>query len=764
MGKSATPPNRGQNAQTAKNMAGALWRLFGIAAHLACLIVLGALVSVKFAVAQTQPAGPEPTHYTIAVLISSLRDSTPKEIEAIKLFSTNRVEAINRAGGLHGRKVRLTFLDDYQEAEETVKNVTRAISDKHLIAMVGLWNSTRGAKVVGAIGKSGIPFISEISLNTMFAEYQNIFTLTRSISDELRVFKRLVNEKAVRVAFIGFEGDLYTQAFYGALSELSENVTLVDTHWISRAAEFDDVRMARVVEAVKKSDADFICLSIGSARTAKLLEKFEAADVEATGFVALGTIGGILQANPQLTYRGPLYDIAEGGIPNVNNERLEQLVRSSDFDLSGKKFAAYAIGYGARYGDLIAMIVRSASKSDKTDIASLRAAISNGLHQLAEGKRVFRGWSQDWSFAADRASAENTLLVWRPPGFQGYVLAPVQYLRSGKEQKEVPVIYLNLDMVRIFRVDSTDKSFHAEFYVSIKSERDIEIKNIEFTNAYRSEFGNEPLVTVREIHTSRADQSFGSDVKIYKVSGKFMFQPDLRTYPFDSQRFSISFQPASTSSPFFIQPPRADVRDRDFEIDGWELEGQYVGSNQDIITTIQDYVGEERIIPFYKFNYTWVVKRHAVDYYLKVVFPLTFILVVAYFSIFIPDSRFDSVIAIQVTALLSSIALYLAIPKPESDSATLSDEIFVFTYFVISIMIGLSIFRVNASTKNVPTLAAIVAFFQSFCLPIFALLMLGYVLAMSSADRSASDPWHVVVLDYIGQQASALSNRVIRYF
>lgn len=758
-------PKRGPSAlRTAKYFTPVFYRLFAIAVLLTLLGVWPFPMSPDIALAQTSATGSTEDGYAIAVLVSSRRDSTPKEIEAIKHFSTKRIEAINRAGGLHGKPVKIYFLDDFQEANETVKNVTKAIADKRLIAMVGLWNSTRGAKVVDVIGKSGIPFISEISLNTMFADYSNIFTLARSINDELRVFKRLVTEKALRVAFVGLEGDLYTKSFYDALNSMSGSVSLVATHWVPKSAEFNDGQIAPIVEAIKKSDADFICISTGSERAGRLLDKLAEAGVEASGFVALGTIGRILEVNPKLNYRGSLYDIAEGGIPNVNNERLEQLVRRADFDISRLGFTAYAIGYGARYGDLIAMIAQSASKSGKTDVQSLRRTIADGLRQLAEGKRVFRGWSQDWSFAADRASAENTLLVWRPPGYQGYVLAPVQYLRSGKELSEVPVIYLNLDMVRIFRVDSSDKSFHAEFYISIKSEREVDVSSIEFTNAYRGQLSNQPLISVREIHAGGADNHFGPDLKVFKVSGKFMFRPDLRTYPFDTQRFSISFQPASTASPFFIQPPRADVRDEDFDIDGWNLEGQYVGSNQDIITVIQDYVGEERIIPFYKFNYTWVVKRRTIDYYLRVIFPLSFILLVAYFSIFIPDSRFESVVAIQVTALLSSIALYLSIPKPESDSATLSDEIFMFTYMVVSLMIGLSILRVNAAIRNIPVFGFIVAFFQTFFFPVFAALMISYVLATSTADGTTNKTWHQIVIDYIGQQTTVLSDRVRNYF
>ncbi len=685
---------------------------------------------------------------SIAILISSQKQTTPNEVRAIKYFSQRRAAAINKAGGINGKKLKVYFLDDFQDGSLTVENVRKALKDENLVAIIGLWNSTRGAKVVKSIGQSGIPFISEISLNTMFSDYENIFTLTRSINDELRIFTRFVKEKARRVAFVGLEGDLYTRSYHDALAEMKDDTTLVASHWIPKTPNLDTTKADEAIANIKESNADLICLSIGSSRGAAFLERLRMAGIKAPIFVGLGTIGRILDQADKLPYEGQLYDIAEGGIPNVNNDRLEQLIRHSDLDLGKLGFTPYSVGYGARYADLLAMVAKAAAQSDASEISVLRSYIGRELRKLSEGKKVFRGWSQDWSFAGDRASAENTLIVWRPSGYDGFILAPVQYLRAGQSLETVPVIYLNLDMVRIFRVDSADKSFHAEFYVSMKSESDIDIDRIEFTNAYRGQLGNKPLISIRKIHGGQVTSNFSSDTKLYKVSGKFMFDPNLENYPFDTHNFSISFQPVSTAAPFFIQPPKKDLRDKDFVIDGWTLKDQYVGSNQDIITTIENYAGEERIIPYYKFNYTWVMERNAVDYFLRVVIPLSFILIVSYFSIFISDDRFESVVAIQVTALLSCIALYLSIPKSGSENATLSDQIFVFSYMAVSMMIGLSILRVNKTVKKAPIVVRIIGLIQTYIFPLVAGVMVYYVLAMSSSGASSNKAWTEVMSEY----------------
>ena len=41
------------------------------------------------------------------------------------------------------------------------------------------------------------------------------------------------------------------------------------------------------------------------------------------------------------------------------------------------------------------------------------------------------------------------------------------------------------------------------------------------------------------------------------------------------------------------------------------------------------------------------------------------------------------------------MALYISLPKLDSDAATLSDRIFVFDYMLVSIMIAISILRIN---------------------------------------------------------------------
>ena len=110
-----------------------------------------------------------------------------------------------------------------------------------------------------------------------------------------------------------------------------------------------------------------------------------------------------------------------------------------------------------------------------------------------------------------------------------------------------------------------------------------------------------------------------------------------------------------------------------------------------------------------------------------------FILLVTYFSVYLPQTRFGSTVAIQVTALLSSIALYLALPKVDSDQATLSDKMFIMTYAAVAMMIGLTVLKDSAWFKSAPVVRFLLATFQRVAFPAATVIIVAYLI--SSADR-----------------------------
>jgi hypothetical protein len=182
------------------------------------------------------------------------------------------------------------------------------------------------------------------------------------------------------------------------------------------------------------------------------------------------------------------------------------------------------------------------------------------------------------------------------------------------------------------------------------------------------------------------------------------------------------------------------LRNKEFETEGWDLKDDYVSYDQDFVPIVDAKTLEPSIIPFYKGSFVWVLKRNANDFYLRVVIPLIFILAVAYLAIFIPSAHFEAIVTIQVTALLSAVALYITTPKIDADTATLGDRVFLFNYMVFSVMIGISILRVNRLIASGLHLKRALAVLHVVFIPVFVVLMTIYVFGVAGNDSQADLP------------------------
>jgi hypothetical protein len=263
--------------------------------------------------------------------------------------------------------------------------------------------------------------------------------------------------------------------------------------------------------------------------------------------------------------------------------------------------------------------------------------------------------------------------------------------------------------------------------------RGTSIDNIDFSNAFLDPRTNNRHLTIRVLNEGGASVAYPDHMKIYQVAGRFMFDPKFDNYPFDTQRFSIDIRPKRDDAPFIVQPPPPLLRDRVVISDGWEPKAQYVGYDEDFVPTTDASSHEQSIVPFYKATFVWLMARQTTDYYLRVVVPLAFILIVAYLSIFIPREYFEAIVTIQITALLSAVALYLALPKIDADTATLSDRIFLFIYMAVSIMITISIMRVNPFIASRPWLRGLLGTIHIFAIPAMGALMALYIYQSSLA-------------------------------
>ncbi len=738
-------------------------------------MILVLAVRVEPARAVEEAAAAQGAPFKIHVFVSSRSDVcyNTGDVAAIKHLSQIERDRINLRGGVSGRPIELTFHDDARDADKAIAHVRTALADPETLAMIGLTSANRGKAVFEALGsdilKSGIPFISDVAVNTLFAAFPNVYTTRASQdTDSVPVIQRFTQHfNFARTAFVGLKDAVGSAALGDGLrTALPEGLMVADMRIAGDAEKVSAEEITAIANEMKEKRPDLLYLYIGGANVPALVKELVAAGVTPALFIG----GRIETLEPEVTatYPNAIYSLGWDRPPEVFNDTLRSMispVAANAWMFEGEKIPTApgwakgeckprtgeeaadpfnsanmrAIGVGSQHADMVALVAASARTGERsTDIVRLRSEVLSRLRNTyAAGRGSFKGTFDTWSFVpSTRAAARDPFIIILPQGLGRTQLAPIQFMRTKDGGlRQIQTLYADIDLIKAHRVDENAKSFFAEFYLSIRDNPDASIERLEFSNAYLDTSGGGRQVSVETIHPGGKSAAYPDSMKIYKVSGRFLFQPELSNYPFDTQRFSIDLQPKSGEAPFIVQPPPLDLRDQRVVTDGWEQQAQYVGYSEEFVPLVDAYTHTPSVVPFYQTRFTWLMQREATDYFLRVAVPLAFILFVAYLSIFIPRNHFEAIVTIQVTALLSSVALYLSLPKIDSGAATLSDRAFVFAYLILSIMIGLSIMRINPRVGGRKGAEHTLEFLHIVALPAFVAVAAYYVYGLSMAVR-----------------------------
>lgn len=750
---------------------------------LAALVLLPGTLALSSQRAAAAPGSAEAAEAArlpvkVAVLVSSRNDVCfePGNVGAIRRFAALEQAKINNRGGIGGRKLEIDILDDRNEPERTTANLSQALSDPSMLAIIGLTNSqnaTTAFKELGeGIGRSGIPFLSDVAVSDVFAKYSNVYSTRPSIEeDRLAVAVEFIRHQGYkRVAYVGFKDRKFSTTFAEALEAKLGAAAMVGKAWLSWrdiGKPLDGKEIAEVSPALEAANPDLVVFAVGTDRTAEMLGVVGKSRAAAPVLM----FGRIAELPPGVAdaYPSDLYQLALDSLPEVYNDRMRRKLAgepAASWVFEGRKIETApgwangqcrdrpivedpdpldgrnlrAIAFGTQYADMLALIAAAAvAEAPRADLASMRASI---LHELstsfASGRGAFKGSFETWSFDRfSRAATRIPQVLIRPKGLGRIQLAPVQFtrLKTGA-LKQMPTLYADVDLIRTFNVDDNEKTFFAEFYLSMRAGEASKIEDIEFVNAFLDPRTNGRQIVVTTLHDGGPSGAYPDGMRVYKVTGKFMFEPNLANFPFDSQRFAVQIQPKRADAPFIVQPPPLAMRDKAVETDGWDVSGQYVGTDSAFVPVVDAFSHEPSILPFYTASYVWQMDRQTTDYFLRVVVPLAFILIVAYLSIFIPLIHFEAIVTIQVTALLSAVALYFSIPKPSADTATISDRIFVFDYMLVCLMIVISILRVNRHVAARAWLKDGLLIGHIVLIPVLVAAMAWYVQGVSFGWRS----------------------------
>ncbi len=583
----------------------------------------------------------------IAVLVSSRGDLCydPGDVAAITRLATFEQQRINAEGGIAGRAVRLVILDDERDQTKTNDNLRKAIADPATMALIGLTNSTRAKAAFDVLGReiesSAIPFLSGISITSIFAPHRNVFTMQASQDDErlpvMAEFLRSTDRAGI--AIVGLKDGLVSRTISAGLKQrLGEAAIVADLSLAYRDNILDPAGLETAVAALKDKRPEVLVAGVGNARLPALMTALIAAKLTPALFVT----GRIDALPPDLvaSYPAALYQLAWDRLPEAHNDRLHRLISKADpgqWNFEGRKMATApgwasgvckprdaasdadtlrpanlrAIEIGAQFADMVGLVAAAARRVEPgVDIARLRRGTTQQIATAFEaGRGAHKGTYDNWSFHANsRAAVRTPFVVIHPYGLGRTQLAPEQFLRAKDGTlTKIDTLYVDIDLVRAHRIEDNEKSFLAEFYLSMRNSPGATIDRLDFTNAVLDPRSNGRQITIENLHGGGKSEAFPEGMRIYKVTGRFVFEPDLANYPFDSQRFSIDIQ-AKRGAPFIIQTPPSSLRDQQVATDGWTPRSNYVGYDEDFIPMVDAFTHAPSIAPFFKSTFVWQMR------------------------------------------------------------------------------------------------------------------------------------------------------------
>ncbi len=258
-------------------------------------------------------------------------------------------------------------------------------------------------------------------------------------------------------------------------------------------------------------------------------------------------------------------------------------------------------------------------------------------------------------------------------------------LQLNKERQVIPNLFFGMEIVDIYNIDVNSNSFTSDFYYWIKldsTNRDAE-KFLIFQNMKQNE-------SSKELVFEKMD---GSTVyKLYKVSGIFYVNCQLKEYPFDQQELFIRAEILSPSNKLKVSFDQKsfslDKKSIDkFKITEWEKTRFYVTVDNEISMGMHGDpdINQEELNEFKNIYFRLDVKRNPTTPMLEIILPLVLIGLISLSLLFMRDLTFDAMGEVSIGVFMSIVAFSISFSAstPKSSDLTKADLLFWLTFVVV---------------------------------------------------------------------------------
>ena len=134
-------------------------------------------------------------------------------------------EEVNRAGGVHGRRLELRSYDDRYEPEQAVANTLKLINDDHVFALIGAVGTPTSAATEPIAQADGVPFIAPFTGADFLRDpaLTNVVNIRASYSEETEaIAERIVGDLGLSRVGVLFQDDSYGRSGLAGVKQALE--------------------------------------------------------------------------------------------------------------------------------------------------------------------------------------------------------------------------------------------------------------------------------------------------------------------------------------------------------------------------------------------------------------------------------------------------------------------------------------------------------------------------------------------------------------
>lgn len=264
------------------------------------------------------------------------------------------------------------------------------------------------------------------------------------------------------------------------------------------------------------------------------------------------------------------------------------------------------------------------------------------------------------------------------------------------------IVYVGADINEFSQIDVDEGHiFDVDLYLWFRYQGNVDIENITFDNA---------VDPVELIHVKSA-QYGETTYQLYRIKAEFSGSYNLRNYPFDHQKLSISFRHPDYDRNELIFV--ADVlgmgdinntetilssleRSRAFKsITDWQpVTGSFF---QDVIHEYTNrgdpnLLGQKLDIQYSRFNINIEVRRDVLRFMAKTMLPVLFLITLAYLGFYLPGKQFETITGIMTGTILSVVFFHVDLSGRLRVGYTVAQDYFFYLiYGMLTVELLLSI-------------------------------------------------------------------------